>query len=84
MYCCYLFYQVFILHHVPFICECTYEYVCNVSSLATEAEYINNNNIDIFIRFLVYLCYYVFTTIVFPWVMFTSKLFNSNIYYKYK
>ena len=34
-----LFYQVFILlHRVPFICDCTYEYVCNVSSPATEAE----------------------------------------------
>ena len=33
-----LFYQVFILHRESFICECTYEYVCNVSSLATEAE----------------------------------------------
>ena len=35
------FYQVFIFHHISFICECTYEYVCNVSSPATEAEYIN-------------------------------------------
>ena len=33
-----LFYQVFILHRVSFICDCTYEYVCNVSSPATEAE----------------------------------------------
>ena len=39
-----LFYQVFILHRVSFICDCTYEYVCNVSSPATEAEYINNNS----------------------------------------
>ena len=40
-----LFYQVFILHRVSFICDCTYEYVCNVSSPATEAEYINNYKI---------------------------------------
>ena len=23
------FYQVFILHRVPFICDCTYVYICN-------------------------------------------------------
>ena len=39
-----LFYQVFIPHRVSFICDCTYEYVCNVSSPATEVEQINNNN----------------------------------------
>ena len=33
-----LYYQVFVLHRVSFICECTYDYVCNVSSPATEAE----------------------------------------------
>ena len=33
-----LFCQVFILHRVSFICDCTYGYVCNVSSPATEAE----------------------------------------------
>ena len=33
-----LFYQVFILYRVSFICECTYEYVCNISSPATETE----------------------------------------------
>ena len=33
-----LFYQVFILYRVFFICDCTCEYVCNVSSPATEAE----------------------------------------------
>ena len=38
-----IFYQVFILHRVSFICEYTNEYVCNVSSPATEAVQINNN-----------------------------------------
>ena len=33
-----LCYQVFILHRVSFICDCTYEYVCNVSFPATEVE----------------------------------------------
>ena len=33
-----LFIQVFIIHRVSFICVCTYECVCNVSSSATEAK----------------------------------------------
>ena len=37
-----LFYQVFILHRVSFICDYTYEYICNVSSPETEPGYINN------------------------------------------
>ena len=37
-----LFYQIFNLHRASFICDCTYEYVCNVSSPATEAEWMNN------------------------------------------
>ena len=40
----FIFYQVFILLRVSFICACTYEYICNVSSPATETESINNNN----------------------------------------
>ena len=38
MHCCNFVCLVVFLHRVSFIGDCTYEYVCNVSSPATEAE----------------------------------------------